>query len=477
MEYIHSSGRMMVVTLILWFTVAGICAQEPSIDEDKEVPSSISGKVVDTNGKPIAGFTFIIQPTVIQNGFANPRAPMMLRQHFIHPPNTGNPGAIQRTLTKVETDENGNFSATNIPTGAIQIIPFSESNRINFDRPALNLPPELQHLRIRNVQRGVIINPNESKTKILTIQLNKVTFFYPVQQPPFEMSLFTFGVESGVNLENVKITVEKRLKFRVRIVYADGTPLANSQAELNIRFRGGEFGSGGGNKTIKCSTDAEGYFTHDTDKPGIYILSIKHKTLSGAVGPFILKNDLEPDNLVIKLDGNTEDNRPNLSRIFGGERNSQPINQQKSVWIINPFNGHAYKRINCKNWHHAQRIAIKEGAHLVSINDEEEQFWLEAIFTNDYSYWIGLNDLEKEGEWQWDSGEPVTYFNWTTTNMYNSQSPNTERDYAVISSLDRAWHTVGPNSPLWHRTEHAIIEKDGLVSTIPKTDKIDTDDK
>ena len=73
-----------------------------------------------------------------------------------------------------------------------------------------------------------------------------------------------------------------------------------------------------------------------------------------------------------------------------------PAPPAKSVWIINPTNGHAYKKVRCEDWQDAQRKAVAEGAHLVSINDEAEQHWLEIIFTHK-PFWIGLTDAEKGG--------------------------------------------------------------------------------
>ena len=138
----------------------------------------------------------------------------------------------------------------------------------------------------------------------------------------------------------------------------------------------------------------------------------------------------------------------------------------KSVWVVNPANGHAYKKIQSTDWHDAQQKAIAEGAHLVSINDEDEQHWLQIIFRS-HSSWIGLTDIEKEGEWQWDSGEPVTYTNWTKQPIFPDRLPDTEKDYVVFTFKDGEWQSVGPESPFWRMTREAIIEKDGLVSTMP----------
>ncbi|RKU06928.1 hypothetical protein C6501_17860, partial [Candidatus Poribacteria bacterium] len=141
---------------------------------------------------------------------------------------------------------------------------------------------------------------------------------------------------------------------------------------------------------------------------------------------------------------------------------------KKIIWIINPANGHAYAKIQCRDWHDAQQKAIAEGAHLVSINDEDEQFWLEVIFGS--PFWIGLNDVEKEGVWVWDSGEPVTYTNWATREFPHDPSPETERDYVAIAphNHEGGWQSAGPNSPPWRMVRQAVIEKDGLVSKIPE---------
>ncbi len=75
--------------------------------------------------------------------------------------------------------------------------------------------------------------------------------------------------------------------------------------------------------------------------------------------------------------------------------------------------------------------------------------------------------IKKEGEWEWDSGEPLTYKIWETDKLYADETlSDAEKDY-VLMSLNGAWEATAPNSTLWIMTRQAIIENDGRLSTIP----------
>ena len=444
MNSTYTAPKSIALVLVFLFVVTGIAAADEEL-------SGLSGKVVDLEGNAVAGFTFGIQPVQLHDGFLQPER------------------GFPASLSKGETDSAGVFTVSDIQPGLVQLIALPAPLLDAFEMfdperfpPEGEIPPEwMRH------------GSHEPDKKIFSIQVGKVTFFN-IGEHHFSEGL-TFALEPGVTIEDVKVTVKSRLRIRGRVIYADGTPLANAEADLtmeqNHEFRPNHGGTHGTN----IFTDADGYFTQYTDEPGFYTLSVEYNDLSAGAGPFLLKDGVQPEEIVLTLEGKADPIEPPADSIpVPGdiEFREPPVPPSaKSVWIINPTNGHAYKKVQCEDWNDAHRKAVEEGAHLVSINDEAEQHWLEVIFSHK-PFWIGLTDVEKEGEWQWDSGEPVTYTNWTAEPTFRDRLPDTKKDYVVLTFRQGAWQSAGPESPLWRMARQAIIEKDGLVSMmspIPKS--------
>ena len=63
-------------------------------------------------------------------------------------------------------------------------------------------------------------------------------------------------------------------------------------------------------------------------------------------------------------------------------------------------------------WEEAQAEAESLGGNLVTINDQAEEAWLRETFSGTEQFWLGYNDVETEGQFQWASGQPATYTNW-----------------------------------------------------------------
>ena len=106
---------------------------------------------------------------------------------------------------------------------------------------------------------------------------------------------------------------------------------------------------------------------------------------------------------------------------------------------------------------------MNDDAHLVSINDAAEQGWLVKIFGTE-PVWIGLTDVEKEGEWKWMNGEPTTYTNWAPDEPTDADQG--KENYVFMGlTPDGKWYDVGPGNPRWRITRTAIIEKSGAAPT------------
>jgi hypothetical protein len=86
--------------------------------------------------------------------------------------------------------------------------------------------------------------------------------------------------------------------------------------------------------------------------------------------------------------------------------------------IMNPENGHAYYLLTNATWTDSEAEAISMGGHLVTINNAAENQWVFDTFAGfggeDRMLWIGFNDLQQQGVYEWSSGEQATYTNWET---------------------------------------------------------------
>ncbi|XP_017310429.1 C-type mannose receptor 2 isoform X1 [Ictalurus punctatus] len=75
------------------------------------------------------------------------------------------------------------------------------------------------------------------------------------------------------------------------------------------------------------------------------------------------------------------------------------------------------------SWEEAHTSCQQQGAELLSITKVEEQSFINGFLTGYSStLWMGLNDLDLNGGWQWSDSAPLKYLNWET------DQPNHEDD-------------------------------------------------
>ncbi len=394
-------------------------------DSDK---LAFSGRVVDTDGNPMAGFPIAVGPLMSIDEEIQP--------FFMFGEFNGN---AQAATLKSDTDEEGRFSISGVKPGPIQFIPLP--NYIDGG----DIPPYDFN------------EDNLADAEVLSIDIGVMTF-YPFSPERAPFGGITFTIEPGTHLENVEITVRPRMRIRGQIVFADGTPLANAKVQIRVRYRDFD-GTGTGSRGGAPRTDDQGYFVRYVEKPAFYMVAVEFQGLSASSERFALGANQRRDDLIITLDSQPIPIEPTPIKPIP----NQVEPNRDGAWVMNPANGHAYKSVQCERWEDAQAQAINEEAHLVSINDAAEQEWLVKIFGT-APYWIGLTDVEKKGEWRWANGEPITYTNWAPNEPKDTDWGKEDHVFMGLTS-DGKWYDVGSETPEWQLTQMAIIEKDGPSPT------------
>ncbi|MGH0030467.1 MAG: lectin-like protein [Myxococcota bacterium] len=131
------------------------------------------------------------------------------------------------------------------------------------------------------------------------------------------------------------------------------------------------------------------------------------------------------------------------------------------------YNGHTYHLLDSDTWSNSEAEAISLGGHLATINDSAENQWIADTFNSDFSklLWIGFNDLDTEGNWQWITGEAVAFTSWDSGQPDNGAGGNTEQwahlghsssRYLWNDYQDLAFHS-GQGKPLF-----------GVVEVVPE---------
>lgn len=136
--------------------------------------------------------------------------------------------------------------------------------------------------------------------------------------------------------------------------------------------------------------------------------------------------------------------------------------------VVNPANGHTYHLLEQATWAEAQAKAVSLGGNLVTVNDANEQAFVWSTFSPTASVlWIGYNDADRDGVYQWVNGEPVGYTNWFAAEPNSAWDPG-ELWATMWSDYQGAWNDLGVESPQGtrHRAVVEVADSADLFTTL-----------
>jgi hypothetical protein len=139
------------------------------------------------------------------------------------------------------------------------------------------------------------------------------------------------------------------------------------------------------------------------------------------------------------------------------------VGQIVSGPILNPANGNGYYLLEPASWTVSQAAAVSLGGNLVTVNDAAEQDWLVSQFgpinsdDSPNSFWIGLNDVAIEGQFEWASGELVSYLNWFPGEP-NGDLSGPSHDYAYVGRFANGQWNDDTNSISFPLPPRGVVE-------------------
>ena len=170
------------------------------------------------------------------------------------------------------------------------------------------------------------------------------------------------------------------MRIRGRVLLADETPLANTIVKFDLHYRSLDGANSGNFSVTPTYTDSDGYFVKYVNLPMFCTVFVDYQGDVATAETFKIAGGQRRHDLIFRLSKASSPPVPDAPTPFFDDTqvpgSAPPVPNPIGAWVVNPTNGHAYKKIQCKTWEDAKAMAIAEGAHLVSINDEAEQEWL-----------------------------------------------------------------------------------------------------
>ena len=421
--------------ILAFFLVSPLLSRGEVTSPLQEAASVLSGRVVDMEGNPVSDLTLAVQPIDIIDGEM---------------------WQMPTPMQQARTNSIGSFRIGGIVPGHAKLVVVPKSGTFESDT-------EIRSIDIGGLSFLPIGSPNFQIAH--EQRLRFITTFEVEPKKVSDVGGIPLYIKSGMDIKDITVTVRPRMRIRCRVLLADGTPLVNATVKFDLRCKSLDDVISGNFSRNPTYTDSKGYFVVYMNMPMFCTASVAYHGGVATSETFKIAEGQRRHDLVFQLSETLPLPVPAAPIPPPGDVHVPPtppvppIRDFSGAWVVNPANGHAYKKMRCKSWEEARTTAIAEGAHLVSINDEAEQKWLVEVFGRE-PFLIGLTRMENQTEWQWTSGEPVTYTNWALPKL------TTDRDALVfVNMTDGRWHI----RDLKHlpRAGIALLEKEDINSDKP----------
>ena len=157
---------------------------------------------------------------------------------------------------------------------------------------------------------------------------------------------------------------------------------------------------------------------------------------------------------------------------------------QLTNWAVNVGgNGHYYEAIRSPGgitWSNASLIASSRGGYLATITSSNENAFVFGLVSQDTSFWyhspantwwgpwLGAiqpaGSPEPAGGWQWLTGDPIAYSNWSPGQPNNSNGNENRIQFGGQTSIAGTWNDLSETNTTYVRS--FIIEYSGPVLSI-----------
>lgn len=372
---------------------------------------TLSGRVIDMEGHPVSDLTLAVQPIDMIDG------------------------EMWQVLTPMQqslTNSAGGFRISGIVVEYAQLVVLPETGKFEPDTEIYSIDiGDLSFLPIDSSNLKISHEPIFNGGNIVPQKMSSV-------------GGIPLHIKSGADIKHITIKVRPRMRVQCQILSENGKPLANASGKFDIHYRSLDGVNSGNFSMTPTYTDPEGYVVKYVNLPIFCTVSVAYNGGVATSKTFRITEEQRHHDLILQLSTDSTLPVPDLSPSLPENVEAPPpvpqVQDTIGAWAVNPTNGHAYKKIRCESWIDARATAVAEGAHLVSINDEMEQKWLVEIFGQE-PFLIGLTRLGNQTEWQWTSGEPVTYTNWVLPDSAIGQNV-----FVFVGVTSGKWHVGKPDN-------------------------------